>query len=130
MGHWCLSQAYVGQWHFQAARPELERANALGTTPLIISDLGYTYAAVGKHAEAREILTMLQQKAHSDYVPPYLIAVIHIALGEKEEAFKWLEKAFDERDTHITYLALDPELDPVRSDQRFATLMDRLHLPK
>jgi TolB-like protein/DNA-binding winged helix-turn-helix (wHTH) protein/Tfp pilus assembly protein PilF len=130
MGHWCLGQAYVAQREYLAAIPELERANALGTTPLLFSDLGYAYASAGRTAEARAIVNALQQKTQSAYTPPYLIAKIYGALGEKDEAFKWLERAYNERDAHITYLALDPELDTLRSDPRFAILLERLKIPQ
>lgn len=130
MGHWCLGQAYMGEQRYLAAVSELELANTLGATPLLASDLGYAYAAAGRSREARVILKALQQKAQSAYVPPYLIGAIYGALGEKDEAFKWLERAYDERDSHITYLALDPEMDPLRSDWRFARLIQRLKLPR
>jgi TolB-like protein/DNA-binding winged helix-turn-helix (wHTH) protein/Tfp pilus assembly protein PilF len=129
MGHWCLGQAYVGERQYSTAIPELEHANRLGTTPLMAADLGFAYAAVGRNAEAKTILLGLERKAQSDYVPPYLIATIHGALRERDEAFKWLERAYDERDSHITYLALDPEMDPLRSDPRFPPLMRRLRIP-
>ena len=129
MGHWCLGQAYVSERQYSMAIPELEHANRLGTTPLMASDLGYAYAAVGRNAEAKAILLRLERKAQSAYVPPYLIATIHGALKERAEAFKWLERAYDERDSHITYLALDPEMDSLRSDPRFRLLVRRLHIP-
>jgi hypothetical protein len=59
-----------------------------------------------------------------------LIATIYGAFGEKDEAFKWPERAYDERDSHITYLALDPEVDPLRSDPRFLVLINRLKIPQ
>src|SRR6185437_8683034 len=130
MAHWCLGQAYLGQRKYSAAIPELERANALGPTPLLACDLGYAYAAAGKTGKAKDILEVLMQKAQSAYVPPYLIAAIHGALGDKDDAFKLLERAYRERDSHITYLPLDPEMDPLRSDPRFAPLLRRLNIPK
>jgi TolB-like protein/Tfp pilus assembly protein PilF len=130
MGHWCLGQTFLGQRRYSAAIPELERANTLGTTPLLICDLGFAYAAAGRNTEARAILKSLQQKAQISYIPPYLIAVIYAALGEKDAAFKWLDRAYNERDSQITYLTLDPEMDSLRSDPRFRTLIERLRLPK
>jgi tetratricopeptide (TPR) repeat protein len=97
---------------------------------LLICDLGFAYAAAGRNTEARAILKALQQKAQFAYIPSYLIATIYAALGEKDEAFKWLDRAYNERDSQITYLKLDPEMDPLRSDPRFRTLMERLKLPK
>jgi TolB-like protein/DNA-binding winged helix-turn-helix (wHTH) protein/Tfp pilus assembly protein PilF len=130
MGHRCLGQAYVGQRRYSEAIPELELASAAGPTPLLISELGYAYASAGKAAKAKAMLQTLMSKAQSAYVPAYLIAEIHAGLGEKDEAFRWLERAYRERDAQIGYLALDPEMDPLRSDPRFPPLIRRLNLPQ
>jgi hypothetical protein len=108
---------------------EFELANRLGTTPLVLRDLGWAYAAAGHAAKAREILHALKHTAQSSYVSAYSIAAVHAALGESDQAFRWLERAYDERDCQITYLELDPQLDPLRSDPRFPPLLARLHLP-
>jgi TolB-like protein/DNA-binding winged helix-turn-helix (wHTH) protein/Tfp pilus assembly protein PilF len=129
MGHWCLGQVYLAKRQYVEATSELKRANDLGTTPLIVCDLGCVYAASGKKTEARAILHSLESKSRFNYISPYLIASIHSQLGEKDEAFNWLEKAFDRRDG-ISYLAADPMMDPLRSDPRFADLIQRLHLPQ
>jgi Tfp pilus assembly protein PilF len=129
MGHWCLGEVYIRQRRYSAAIPELEVANALGATPLSTSDLGFAYGAAGQKVKARHILDALQHRSQSAYISPYLIATIHGALGEKDEAFEWLEKAFDERDCHIADLPLDPKVDPLRSDSRFPPLLQRLKLP-
>jgi tetratricopeptide (TPR) repeat protein len=128
MGHWCLGQVYLAKGQYAEATSELRRANELGTTPLIVCDLGCVYAASGKKTEARAILHSLESKSQFNYVSPYLIASIHSQLGEKDEAFNWLEKAFDQRDG-ISYLVPDPMMDPLRSDPRFAALVERLHFP-
>lgn len=129
MGHWCLGQVYLAKRQYVEAASELKRANELGTTPLIVCNLGCVYAASGKKAEARAILRSLKSKSQFDYISSYLIASIYSQLGERDEAFNWLDKAFDRRD-NISYLAADPMMDPLRSDPRFADLIQRLHLPK
>ena len=130
MGHWCLGQVYVGKKLYAAAIAELELADRLGTTPLVVRDLGWAHAAAGNTARAREILEALKHTARSAYVSPYSIAAVHAALGEKDQAFRWLNRAYDQRDCQITYLALDPHVDPLRSDPRFPPLLARLHLPQ
>jgi tetratricopeptide (TPR) repeat protein len=130
MGHWCLGQAYIGEHRYAAAVRELELANTLGTTPLILRDLAWVYAAVGNKSKANAILDGLMRKVQSEYMSPYSIGVVHAALGKKDEAFRYLNRAFTERDSHITYLALDPEVDPLRSDLRFQGLIERLHIPR
>ncbi len=129
MGHWCLGQVYIGEHRYSAAIAELELAQSLGTTPLVTRDLGWAYAAVGNKVKARQIIEALKRTPPPSYFSPYSIAVIHAALGEKNTAFQWLERAYTERDSHFNYLALDPELDPLRSDPRFPPLLERLHIP-
>jgi TolB-like protein/DNA-binding winged helix-turn-helix (wHTH) protein/Tfp pilus assembly protein PilF len=130
MAHWCLGQCYLAGRRYREAIDELELANTLGTTPLIISDLGCAYAASGHVAKAKAILQTLEQKTHSSYVSPYLIAVIHCALGEKGKAFGWLERAYDERDSRLSYLLVDSRMDPLRSDPRFQDLLRRAGFPQ
>jgi TolB-like protein/DNA-binding winged helix-turn-helix (wHTH) protein/Tfp pilus assembly protein PilF len=129
MGHWCLGQAYLAKKQYAEATLELKRANELGTTPLVVCDLGWAYAVSGNKAEARAILDSLKKKTQFSYVSPYLIASIYGALGEKDEAFEWLEKAFDTRDG-LSYMLVDPKMDPLRSDPRFTPLIQRLKIPK
>jgi hypothetical protein len=62
------------------------------------------------------------------YVPSYSVAAIYAALGRSDEALTWLERAYDEHDSWMDYLGLDPRLDPLRSDPRFVTLLRRINL--
>jgi hypothetical protein len=80
------------------------------------------------NVQARAMLQTLLQKARTTHVSPYFLARIYAALGDKDEAFRWLETAFDKRD-HLTFLPLDFWTDAVRSDRRFLALFRRLHLP-
>jgi len=63
------------------------------------------------------------------YVSPYLIAVIYTSLAEKNTTFEWLEKAFEARDPYLIYLRVEPVLDGLRADPRFADLLRRVGLP-
>jgi tetratricopeptide (TPR) repeat protein len=129
MGHWCLGQVHIGEHRYAAAIPELEMADTLGTTPLIHRDLAWAYASTGNSAKARAILDRLIEKTQFEYLSPYSMAVVHAALGEKDEAFRWLDRAFAERDCHVAYMVVDPEADPLRSDPRFRRLLERLKIP-
>jgi hypothetical protein len=62
------------------------------------------------------------------YVPAYDLAVVHLALGKKEAALRWLQKAYDEHDWALVVLAVEPRLDPLRSDQRFQELVRKVGL--
>jgi hypothetical protein len=63
------------------------------------------------------------------YVSPYSIALIYTGLGEKEQAFAWLEKAYEDRSSLMIYLKVEPMLDSLRSDPRFTDLLHRIGLP-
>jgi hypothetical protein len=62
------------------------------------------------------------------FISPYGIAVIYVGLGDKEQAFAWLNRAYDERDNWLNYLKVEPRLDPLRSDARFTDLLRRVGL--
>jgi len=128
MAHWCLGQAYVGEHQYKLAVAEFEKAATLGTTPLLTCDLGWAYAMAGDRAKANVILQSLMRK-QSAYVPPYDIGIIYGALGQRDQAFHWLRKAYNERDGQITYLPVDPEADPLRSDPRFRSILQLLKIP-
>ncbi len=63
-------------------------------------------------------------------MPTYPVAAIYSALGEKEKALALLEKAYDERDAWMDYLAIDPRFDGLRSDSRFTNLLRRMNLAR
>ena len=79
--------------------------------------------------EARRILSELEDEAKTRYVAACLIASLHVALGDKEQAFAWLDKAFQERDVLLLTLNIESHLDPLRSDRRFQDLVRRVGLP-
>jgi serine/threonine-protein kinase len=91
--------------------------------------LAITYAKMGRTAEARRILAQFAASAKERYVNPAIFAALHANLGESDLAFQWLERAVEERTTWILPLKLWPELEPIRSDPRFAALVQRLKIP-
>ena len=78
----------------------------------------------------QKALDELSEQSKQNYVSPYSIAMIHFALGDKDQGFTWLEKAYEDRSQHLFWLKVDPELDLLRSDPRFAALLKRLNLPQ
>jgi TolB-like protein len=93
------------------------------------SALGHAYGVSGDKAHARQVLDELNALATHQYVPSYDIAIVYLGLGEKEEAYRWLEKAFDERSAWMVYLNMDPRLDNLRSESRFKELVRKVELP-
>jgi len=90
--------------------------------------LGRAYALAGKTDEADKILSQLKELSARRYVSPYSIAMIYAGLGDKEQTFAWLEKAYQQRVHNLIFLKVEPELDGLRSDPRFAALVQRVGL--
>jgi TolB-like protein/DNA-binding winged helix-turn-helix (wHTH) protein len=93
--------------------------------------LAHAFATNGNRAEAETILRDLEQKSKDSYVSPYILATIYAGLGEKDKAFQYLEKAYDERSLDISWnLKADLRMDNLRSDPRFQDLARRMQLPQ
>jgi serine/threonine-protein kinase len=127
--YYYLGLVYVQKGRYEEAISEMQKAIALeGDSPQIKARLGYVYAASGRAEKAVEILDELQDPLKYKYVSAGLISAIYIALGQKDQAFKWLEKAYEERDYHIEYIKVDPMFDSIRSDPRYASLLKKMNL--
>ncbi len=107
----------------QALSAAVERSKG---HPRARSVLGCVYVAAGQPAKAREELKMLL--SNRVFGSAFAIARIHAALGERDEAFKWLQEALDERDSAVIWLNVDPTLENLRSDPRFTELLAEMHL--
>jgi TolB-like protein/Flp pilus assembly protein TadD len=91
-------------------------------------DLGFAYAVSGKRDEARTILAKLTKLHEQGTVPAAAVAILHGALGQSNEAFAWLEKAYKERDPQLTYLQAGRRFVPLRKDPRFGPFIRRVGL--
>ena len=91
-----------------------------------LGNLARLYAAAGKRSEARQILARLKDQSKTIYVSPMQYALIYGALGEKDRAFAWLEKAYDERNQNLVPISSAPWFDPLRSDPRFGEFERRV----
>jgi tetratricopeptide (TPR) repeat protein len=129
LGHWCLGVSNVALKRYADAVTEMKRANAHGTTPIYAYGLGYAYAMAGNRSDARAVIEELKRSSDKSYVPAYFIASIYGALAEREQAFAWLRRAYDQRDPQIAYLLCDPFIDPLRSDPRFNALVREVGFP-
>ena len=101
----------------------------LGDAPHALGHVGNAYARQGSTAEARAILPKLKEHIQKTGIGRYEIALVYAGLKENDNAFEWLEKAFQARDKGLTYLKIDPCLDPLRSDPRFQDLIKRVGIP-
>jgi TolB-like protein/DNA-binding winged helix-turn-helix (wHTH) protein/Flp pilus assembly protein TadD len=127
--HLLLGQAYVQKGLYAQAISELQSATSLsGDSPLYMAQVGVAYAAAGKNAEALGVIDQLQKLATQRYVSSYGLAQIYAALGDKQNAMKWLQSAYDEHAVWMQYLKMDPVLDSLRSQPRFQDLVRQMGL--
>src|SRR6185503_18263388 len=95
-----------------------------GMVPL--GSLADSHALAGNRDDAKRMLAELGELSERTYVPALYVAVIHAALGEMDDAFECLERAYDERSNWLTLLKVDPRVDSLRSDERFKELIRRI----
>jgi len=119
-----LGLAYEQKGMYKEAISEFEQGVKLSGSPLMMSLLGHAYAASGRKADALRMLAELAEHKQG-YVSPYTVATIYAGLGDKDLTFKWLETAFEDRDIWLMNLKVDPLFTPIRSDARFANLLQR-----
>jgi TolB-like protein/Flp pilus assembly protein TadD len=124
-----LGSAYREKKMYPQAIDTFQRARQLsGDNPAMLMAYGHTQALAGNAAEARAALQKLQQLRSNRFVPSLYPAAIYVGLGEKDEAFRLLDLAFQEGIDRLVYLNVDPMADPLRSDPRFAQLMAKIGL--
>lgn len=95
----------------------------------MLGALGHVYAASGHSVEALKMVDQLKERSKQSHVSSFEFVLVHVALGQKDQAFAWLEKAFEERNSWLPFLKVEPMLDGLRSDPRFADLVRRIGLP-
>jgi TolB-like protein/Flp pilus assembly protein TadD len=123
-----LGRAYEQVGALEAAIETFQKAVAIEESPGTRASLAFAYALGGKTSEATTILEQLQQVAKTSFVSAYSFALISVGLGRKEEAFAWLDKAYDERSSSLPFLKVNPRLAPLHSDPRFQKLLRRVGL--
>ena len=131
VAHWHLGLAYEQKQILDAATEEFKKAISLsGGSPLMRAALGRAYAKSQKKHEANEMLNELNERAKRQYVSAYEVAKIYVALGNSEQAFQLLEKAYAEHSFHLANLNVCPQFKSVRSDPRFQDLVQRIGLTR
>ena len=128
--HVYLGWAFNAKGMYREAIDEYRKALELNDDPTAKAFLALSLAKMGQRGEAIKLRDQLKLESPHRYVPSYCFAIIHLALGEKDEAFVWLEKDIAERSSWPVVYAVVPELDELRDDPRFKDMLKRLNLPE
>jgi TolB-like protein/DNA-binding winged helix-turn-helix (wHTH) protein/Tfp pilus assembly protein PilF len=131
--HTFLAAAYEQKGMLKEATTAFQKAITVTQGPArtqATAGLGYVYAVSGRKAEARKILAELQSLSEHRYVPATDTALIYAGLGDKDKAFAWLDKAYEEHSFSLSNLKVEPRFDPLRSDPRFADLLRSIGFPQ
>jgi DNA-binding winged helix-turn-helix (wHTH) protein/TolB-like protein/Flp pilus assembly protein TadD len=123
-----LGLAYEAKGMYAEAISEFQTGVKLSGSPLMLALLGHAYAASGKRTEAQQVLTDLQQLQDQRYVSPYTVAAIYAGLGDKDQAFRWLDTAVESRDIWLMNLKVDPVFAKLRSERKFTDTLARIRL--
>ena len=128
-----LGWAYLKTGKRQDAIRDFRQAVAISSNNDgdFLLDLGFAYAVNGESDEARRVLAKLKELNRRGLMPSGSLGILYGALGDKDKAFRWLEKAYQERDPELTYLKVpNRRFEPLRSDPRFLALVRRVGLPE
>ena len=134
--HSVLGNVYVQMEMYDEAMAEYQKVIELSKGVAVLETamkaiIGHLHARRGDRSEARRILDEVAKAAAEDInVSAYVIAAIHSALGERASAFEWLDRAYEQREVNLVSLKVDPSLDGLRADERFADLVKRVGLPE
>lgn len=110
----------------QAAAAHLKDRVFWMLSPETEAPLRAAYAASGWRGYWQKMLDLKKEQAKDGYVMPYIFAAIYARLGEKDQAFAWLERTYEERSAWMVWLKVEPRFDSLRSDPRFADLLRRV----
>ncbi|HEX6729673.1 MAG TPA: tetratricopeptide repeat protein [Pyrinomonadaceae bacterium] len=130
LAHFYLGKCYVEQKQFSdAIKEQLAAISASGESAAFVAAVSFAYAAAGNRQEASARLSKLKEASRRGYVSPYSMATVYAGLGETDEAFKWLDKAYDDRDYQLPTIKNDIHFAHLKDDRRFAQLLERIGLP-
>jgi len=123
-----ISRVYIEKGMYGEAIAAATKARELskGGNSEAIALIGYSLAKAGRRDEARAVLDELLRLSAARYVPPYNIALVYNALGERDKTFEWLRKSYEQRDVLMVFLKVEPKWNNLRSDPRFQALMQRV----
>jgi TolB-like protein/DNA-binding winged helix-turn-helix (wHTH) protein/Tfp pilus assembly protein PilF len=127
--HIVLGKVYLQKAMYSEALIEFQKARQLsGGNTEATSLMGYTYATSGDRTQAQKMLAELKERSGSRYMSAYNIALVHLGIGERNQALDWLDKAYQDRDVRMVLLGVDPKWEVLGSEPRFTALLQRMKL--
>lgn len=130
LAHLWLARSFLESGRLAQSLAETASAEAaIPEWAVLVAQRGYTLGVMGRADEARAVLSEMERLSAKRFVTAYGVALVHAGLGDKEQAFAWLEKAFAERSHWLVWLRLDPRWKTLRGEPRFADLVGRLKYP-
>jgi tetratricopeptide (TPR) repeat protein len=125
--YWCLGFAYWQKGTLEEAVAAYERGVELEPQDLgLKAHVAIVYAAAGKKGQAQKILEEFEDKARREYVPPYALAMAHMAVGDRDGTFAWLDKMYEERSPVLIFMNEHARYDRLRGDPRFQQLLRKI----
>jgi len=125
-----LGEVYVSKGMYREGLLALEKYSALSLRSATSRALlGYSHARLGERTEALRMIEELKAASKQTFIPAFFFALVYAGLEDKDQAFTWLEKAYEERFNRLAYLKLEALWDPLRSDSRFTDLLRRIGIP-
>jgi TolB-like protein/lipopolysaccharide biosynthesis regulator YciM len=126
-----LGEVYLSKGMYREGLSALGKYSVLsrhGAASLAL--LGYAHAQLGERKESLQMIEALKAASKQTLVPALFVALVYAGLDDKDQAFTWLEKAYEERFNRLAYLKVEALWDPLRSDPRFADLLRRVGIPQ
>jgi serine/threonine protein kinase/Tfp pilus assembly protein PilF len=127
--HLNLANAYAGKGMYKIAIVEAQKAIEFsGRNMMAVATLAYIYALAERRDEARKVLDDLLELSKKEHVSSFYVALVYTCLGQKDQAFEWLEKAYEEHDVYLSQLKVFPWFDSLRSDSRYKAMLKKMNL--
>jgi len=123
-------RVYQQKGMYPQAIADFLRAYALsGGIPMTVMALGSAYALSGDRTQARRQLSKLEELSRRRYLSAVYPMAVCAMLGDNEQAFKWLQKAYNDRSNYLVYLSKEPGMESFQSDPRFTSIMSQIGVP-
>ena len=131
LAYFLSGQVDMKESHHNQGVARIEKAVALeNDNPMILSALGWAYGIAGREKEAQQIFVRLEEMSRDRFISGFLYAKIYAGLGDKDRAFEYLEKAYQQRAMSLAVIITDETVENLRSDPRFMELLKKINLDK